>query len=337
MRTKKQPILPVTSPPAHVSPGSVGHYRAGLLKELQKFGSPSRQLTFWREEGGEPIQVVGLKFTISQEKAVSAIQILLDKTGYQGNRPGTEVCSSTFKWAGTLPILAVTYPEYFEAYGLSRKADGRFGTHQVEKALEALESLTRDWSVYYVRKHWKGKGKYRREVSDIIKVTRPLIVLTKVKAWKDLEREEERKVYAGQEVPEKGRFVGMQIEVSPLWVDGIHDFYVLKPKDLHNEIQEQYGQKRPPRTISLFIQLLLTKNKKIYRISWDNLIGKLWLNSYVERRHKKEAIALIREAIQVSIKLGYLTSYEEEITGNLLFVLNTEKCKRISSREPGER
>jgi hypothetical protein len=52
------------------------------------------------------------------------------------------------------------------------------------------------------------------------------------------------------------------IVISPLLVDQIETFYLLKPVTLHAEIRQLHGSKRTSRAVSLFIEWLLTKNRK---------------------------------------------------------------------------
>jgi len=313
-------------------------YKAGLHAELQKFGQSrgSEQLLLWQDEE-EPLSVTGLDLTVSEDKALSAIQILLHRTDYQGNRPGQEIHSQAFKWSGTLPVLAVTHSDFFEAYGLDRAGDGRYRGHQAEEALQALRSLAEQpRTVFYERKHWQGEGKARRQLSDIIEARAPLIKLTELTAYKDLEQDEAEQVKAGQELPDKIRATGLLIEPSPLLVDSIQDFYLLKPTTLHREIQQLLGSRRISKTDSLFLEWLLTKNTATVRIAKEKLIARLRLSKYIEQRHREIAEARIQEAVRVAKELGYLLDYQEDPTGTLLFELSPERCSRIKSQKPAK-
>lgn len=324
---------PATEQPRPIDPGLslVPTYRAGLYPELQKFGSSNRdrQLLLWQDED-EPTEITvssGLDLSVSEDKALSAIQILLDKTGYQGTGPGEEIHSSAFKWSGTLPRLSITYSQYFEAYGLAKAGDGQYKGHQEEEALDALRSLaaTRR-SVYYERKHWQG----RKQLSDIIRARRPLLTLTELTAYKDLEQEEAQQVRAGQEVEAKARARGLIIEPSPLLIDSIDSFFLLKPTTLHKEIQQLLGSRRISRTVSLFIEWLLTMDLATVKIGKAKLIDKLRLSSYIERRHKDEAEARLQESFQAAKELGYLLDYQEDpATGMMSFSLSPDRCSRV--------
>jgi len=314
-------------------------YKAGLYAELQKFGRSERdqQLSLWPPEPEETeVTVSGLDLTVSEEKALSAIQILLDRTNYQGNRPGVEVNSEAFHFRGILPKLAVTHSQYFEAYGLEKAGD-QYQGHQVQEALKALWSLaTTQRVIYYERKHWTGSSKNRRQLSDIIRVKAPLIKLTEITAYKDLEQEEAEIVKAGHDIPEKPRATGFLIEISPLLVDSIDDFFVLKPTKLHKEIQALYGGKRYSRSVSLFIQWLLTKNSRTVKISKDKLAERLRMDWYIKNRRRSELEVKLQEAFRVAKDLGYLMDYYEEATGRVVFQLNPKRCHRVNSRRTEE-
>lgn len=314
-------------------------YKAGLHAELQKFGSKERdrQLSLWPTEPEETEEAVsGLDLTVSEDKALSAIQILLYQTGYQGNRPGVVVDSEAFRFKGILPRLEVTYSQYFEAYGL-KKVGGRYKGHQVQEALEALRSLaTISRFIYYERKRWTGSGRNRRQVSDFIFAKTPLIKLTPIAACEGLEQEEAERFRAGYYIPENTRAIGLLIEVSPLLVDGIDNFYILKPTKLHKEIQELYGRKRYSKSVYLFILWLLTKNSDTVKISKEKLAERLRMDWYLKNRRRSELEAKLQEAFRVAKDLGYLLEYNEEATGRMVFRLNPKRCYRVNSKRVEE-
>lgn len=310
-------------------------YKAGMYAELQKFGSIERekQISLWPDttEGDEPVTVSGnWKLTVGEDKALCAIQKILAKTDYKGNRPGHEIVSNTWKWNGTLPVLAISYSEYFEAYGLERKGDGSYYGRQAEDAIEDLRTLaSRPQFTFYERKHWKN-GK---QLSDLIRAKAPPITLTELASWQDLEKEEVIEVKAGQEVPEKARARGLLIEPSVLLVDSIENFYLLKPANLHKDIQQLSGNKRVSGTSSLFISWLLTKDSPTVRIAKSKLIVILWLSGYIKDRHKDRAEVRLQEAFKAAKELGYLLDFQES-HGLYTFSLNPEQCSRVKKAPP---
>lgn len=310
-------------------------YRGGLYAELQKFGDKDRdrsvQLTLLPEEEPEELTFSsGLDLTVSEDKALSALQILLDRTDYQGQATSQPQYGGAFRWDEPLPVLMIRHSDYFQAYGLERKGDGSFYGHQAEEALEALRGLaSKPRAVYYQRKHRKGE----KVLTDIIKARSPLIKLTELTAYQDLDEDEASQVLAGEDLPKKIRANGLRVEISPLLVDSLDSFHILKPTRLHREIQDQVGGKRVSRAISLFIEWLLTKNAPKVKISESLLIQKLRLESYVQSRHREQAVARIQEAIKVAVDLGFLLDWEEEVSGMLSFRLNPERCSRVKGKK----
>lgn len=321
-----QPGAIIASTLAIERPGE--HYRAGMYAELQKFGDSKRdQLMLWpddqEQELPSPVTVTGLDLSVSEDRALSAIQILLDKTGYQGNRPVWRVQSAAYQGTYDLPTLAVTYPEYFEAYGLQRGPSGHFSRRSQTEALEALESLAQARHICY-RRRKVVKGK---ELFDVIRHTGPVVEITR--GWSDLVQEEADAVERGADLPERMR--GMVITVSPLVVEGLRTFFLLKPVELHNEIKQLRGSKGPaPRAVSLFIQWLLTLDKSTWQVGKETLIDRLRLSDLYHRQRKRGRVDnQIQEALETAKALGFLRAYQVEAQGLIKLTLNPERCRRI--------
>lgn len=313
------------------------YYRAGLYAELQKF-SPSddmRQLILGEEpETDISLERYGLDLTVSQMKALSAIQILLDRTDYKGNLPGDIVQDSGFKYEGLLPKLSMTFTEYYEAYGLT-KIRGQYQGRQATEALQALQSLAEDtWKLCYKVKRRKGKGKNSKLVYDVVRITTPLIIL--LEGYYDLKEEEADQIMSGQSLPLKRRSK-LAIEVSPLLVDQIDSFYLLKPTALYKEIQLLQPGKRPS-TINIdFIDWLLTKNYQTVKINKSTLTDRIRpLKKLKERRRSSELELKLQEALQTAKDLGYLLDFREEATGLLVMTLNPERCKKVKPKTEEE-
>ncbi len=154
-------------------------YPGSMYAELQKFGKTerqARQLTLTEElqqAGSEGVEITGLDLDGSQDKALSAIQLLLARTKYEGNLPGVYVSSPEYHWEGILPGLEFTVPEFLEAYGLEKNDKGAFPGRQRELALDALRSLCQPRRIVYKKPRWeKGKRLY-----DVVVVHKPLIEL----------------------------------------------------------------------------------------------------------------------------------------------------------------
>lgn len=308
-------------------------YRAGMQMELQKLGSSKReeQLSLW--EQAEDVQVTGtevsgLNLTVSEDKALSALQILLDRTDYKGNRPGEELHTETYQ--GKLPRLAVSYSDFFDAYGLK---PGRTGHHkQEQEALEALRSLAETKRrVYYTRHSYRGTGKNRRKVSDVVVWTAPVISLETVDVYRDLTDDEAARVQAGEDRP--GRKSGFVVTFSSLFSDQIETFHVLKPTTLHQEIRQLHQGKPAHRTLSLFVEWLLTLDKTPFNIGREKLVERLRLSDrYFRQRQKDRVETQISDAIETALALHYLTDCQQDATGMFTFHLNPERCTRVQAK-----
>ena len=306
------------------------YFKAGMELELQKFGKPEySQLLLGEDADIQQGDIsYGLELSETQDRALHAIQKLLDDTDYQGNLEGEEIRSIDFKWRGYIPTLSMTYTEYYEAYGLKPAGDGRYHGAQTQQALEALKSLmTTSYQMVYKRKVPKG-GKM---IIEAIRVTAP-IISSVGEAFQDITEEELEQVTAGQELPDR-RNTRIIITPSPIMLDRVHEgWYLLKPAGLHTEIQALYDGKRYPRAISLFIEWLLTLNKKDFKIGRDKLAVILRMDSLIRNRRRAEIDNRIREALDVAKNLEYLLSYEIQSTGRIDMKLNPERIKRIKSR-----
>lgn len=301
-------------------------YRAGMYAELQKFEDTkeTRQLLLSEEYSGDEgteVEVTGLDLSVSEDKAFSALQVLLDKTDYKGNLPGISIYLEDYKSSFVLPKLSMTFSEYLEAYGLQKSSSGRYSRAQRDDALRALESLTEPRRIVYERKYYKGKKK----VSAMVVARRPLIELQE--GYKELDESEARAIRDGQSNSQ--RVTKLVVKFTPLFVDEVDTFYLLKPVRLHQEIQEQTGKARSSRAVSLFIEWLLTKNTETVRIGRDDLATKVRLEYLIRQRKPALLRKRLDEAFQVAKDLGYLLDYQEDDFGMMKFTLNPERCRRV--------
>ena len=305
-------------------------YRAGMYAELQKFEdvSEDRQLLLSEVFAGEndtEIEVSGLDFSISEDKAFSAIQVLLDKTDYKGNEAPVFIHSEDYEGDYLLPRISMTFSEYLEAYGLKKSSSGRYSRGQREEALKALESLTQPRRIVYERKYFKdGKKK-----SDIHRATRPLISL--VEEYKELDELEAQAIRDGESNAQ--RVTKILVECSPLFVVAVDTFFLLKPVRLHDEIKELTGKSRISRSVSLFIEWLLTKDTKTVRIARDKLAKRMRLEYLISQRKTSLVNKRLDEAFDVAKDLGYLLDYQENDFQVMTFTLNPERCKRIEKKK----
>lgn len=316
------------------------YFRAGKWAELQKFGykDETKQLLLGEDSDlldmEQKVEVFGLALSVSEDKALHAIQKLLDQTGYRGNIPGEERQITAFKWQGYLPRLSTTYSEYYEAYGLSPAGDGRYHGAQAQEALLALKSLTETRRVCYKRDKWIGSGKDRRMDTDIIRATAPLITI--LEGFRDLDAKEAETILSGGDLPNK-RQTRLLIEPSALLVDQIDTFFLLKPTALHAEIQSLMPGKRYAPTIPRFISYLLTIDMPAPHISRSSLARTLRLDYLIDQRKPTALDKRIREALDIALELRYLLEYEIKPVSKkealIELRLNPEKCIGLKSNK----
>ena len=198
-------------------------HKEGMRPTLQKFQDRGTARQLLLTEGGfqdgpdleKEIEVSGLNFSVSQYRAVTALNYLLDQTDFEGNGPPRpEQPYEHFRWRGRLPVLRITYSDFFEAYGLERQTDGGLRCHQSEVALDALRSLSEPWRVCYTKQN-RRKDRNGNPLYDAVVTKAPLIRLTKF--YKDVPEAEAATLRGGNDLDP--RVNSLLIEFSPLWVD----------------------------------------------------------------------------------------------------------------------
>lgn len=311
------------------------YYKAGMELELQKFGNTKISQLLLGEDADiqqETTLSYGVNLTKPQERALHAIQKLLDKTEYRGNLPGVERTSIDFHWRGHIPTLSFTPTEYFQAYELKPAGDGRYRGKSAQEAIEGLKGLINvSHHVVYDRVSYKN-GKKTREA---IRVTTPLITAVG-EAFQNITEEELEQVRAGKELSGK-RTTKIVITPSPLLLDRIKDWYLLKPATLFSEIQALYPGKKYPNEVHLFIEWLLTLDMRSLNVSRDKLALTLRMDKLIEHRQRSRIDKKIGEALEVALELGYLLSYEVQPTGLIELKLNPERVKRIGMKRKGRK
>lgn len=309
-------------------------YKAGMHLEKQKFKNvrQARQLLLseadlTEEEMEREVEVSGLNLTVGEDRALSALQILLNSSDYQGNLPSRDIKSKQWESLRTSPAQAFTWPEYFEAYGL-KKMGGQYKGEKVENAKRDLNSLaTKAQRLVYKRRRWiTDKGK-RKQVFDVVVWKGTLIQL--LEGYEGLERTEASQVEAGQTV--KARKHKVAVVFNPIFIDGILDYFLLKPVNLHQEIKAITGKQTSPVT-TRFICYLLTLDITPLPIAREKLIERLRLDYLLKERQKSRVEKILQEAFYVAKQAGFLLDYGQDEYGLLKFYLNPERCSRLKNR-----
>ena len=313
------------------------YFRASMHTEQQKFSlnTNSRQLILGEDIDSLETISYGLDLTESQDRALHTIQRLLAESGYQGDGQ-IALNSADFNiYDSYLPYLSMSWTDFYQAYGLEPAGDGSYHGAQVTQAKEALESLTEmRWLIYK-----KPSGKYDKDgkpLYDFIKVKKPLIHLQYGYSYHDITEEDIKKIFSGQKLSKEkedgSRVTNILLLPSPILIDEIDSYYLLKPSRLHDEIKALYPGKRPSKYNSLFIELLLTLDLSVWKIGKEMLARKLNMDSLIKARQKSRMDKRIQEALKTAKELNFLLDYDEDATGLLTLRLNPERCKRVRAK-----
>ena len=252
--TNKPGLLEVKSPET-VSPTAEttdsGSYRVPMHLDLQSFVSekslkkPEQIELFSGFEAKDSDIKIGLShLSEAGSNALDAVKKLIARYSFVGNRETKEILSNFYGITMPLryPRIEISKSEYYEAYGLERDSRGWFGGAKVlQTALKGLLELTETQHMLITRKRWKEKGSSREEVTDILRIHSPLIMV--IEGYEGLTSKEAERVEAGKEIAKDSFLV---IELSPVFILDSDDYYLLRRLNKEKVIKSLAG--RSPRT-----------------------------------------------------------------------------------------
>ena len=202
----------------------------------------------------------GIILSVSEHKALFAIQKMLDKTNYEGNTEPFESRAelNTFNYSGNVPRITFTPAEYLKAYGLEKKLTSRgfmeYSSNERKAALEALQILAdKKFRIVYKRKTYYGKGK---SVIDRIETDSTLLRI--YKGYFGLTQKEDEMLDNGSDEKVDNKAL-ICVEVCPLLVDQIDKYFILLDPNLHTIAKELTGKKKQSKYPALFINWLTVK------------------------------------------------------------------------------
>jgi len=176
----------------------------------------------------------GVDLSLSESRALFAIQKMLAKTNYEGNAEPIELQAhqSSFNYTGRLPRITFTPAQFLEAYGLEKRKTSRgymeYSNSERTAALGALQNLSiRIFKIVYKRKTFiKGEA----IKIDRIETVAPLIrILT---GYFGLTAEEDKNLDNGVAINVDNKLV-IGVEVCPVIVDQIDSYFILLDPHLH--------------------------------------------------------------------------------------------------------
>jgi hypothetical protein len=265
-------------------------YRAGVYLELQRFYNPGKKNR-------------GLKFSVAELRALSALTALLDRHNYKGTEAPLEIKKKDFADMEA-PVLTFRWKEYLQLfYGTSQ-----FWGQQPDTAKEALRTIPKtEGTIAYYRRKGRDPNK-RKFIID----HHPLI---KVKT------ESKKRV---------------TVAYHPIFIDNIYSFHTWKPINLYHIVADFLHTYKVKKAVILFLEWLMTKNTSHYNdIHKSDLIKRLWLwETWEDMRQKTRVERTLAQCFETARMLGFLKS---EVTvddfGKYHFELNEARCSRIKIKE----
>ena len=260
----------------------------------------------------------GLDLSLSESRALFAIQKMLAKTNYEGNADPVELLAyqSSFNYTGRLPRITFTPAQFLEAYGLGKRKSSRgymeYSSAERANAFAALQSLSRRiFKIVYKREIFK-KGK--ETIVDRIETEAPLLRI--YKGYFGLTADEDKNLDNGDAVTVDNKLL-VGVEVCPVIVDQIDSYFVLLDPHLHTRTKELTAKKKQSKYIDLFIKWIVfqvemqrrskTSGAEI-KIGVEKLAVTLRMYNLIEQYQISKVKGILEECFVVGRGLGLIES-----------------------------
>ena len=285
-------------------------YKVALPLDQQAFVSneslsPKEQMELFNNEHAQMddrLKIAGLDhLSDAAFNALEAVKKLLAKTDYEGNTESEEINSKTFGRI-TPPRLQIKKSEYFEAYGLEKDpVKGYTGSDKLHRAIQGLFDLTYTQHLLIRQRVWIG----REARNDLLKIHSPLITI--IEGYELLTDREADAVEAGEEIGKDSRLV---IELSPVFVLGLDNYFLLRRYDKRDTIKALAGSSSPLRQkLYRFTNWLEELDMASVPIKADNLAriaGYTWM---VKKRERTRLADKIEELLELAKDGGWLLDW----------------------------
>jgi len=334
-------------PPETVSPTAEttdsGSYRVPMHLDLQSFVSekslkkPEQIELFSGFEAKDSDIKIGLShLSDAGFNALEAFKKLIARYSFVGNRETKEILSNFYGITMPLryPRIEISKSEYYEAYGLVRDSRGWFGGAKVlQTALKGLLELTETQHMLITRKRWKEKGSSREEVTDILRIHSPLIMV--IEGYEGLTSKEAERVEAGKEIAKDSFLV---IELSPVFTLDIDNYYLVRRLNKEKVIKSLAG--RSTKTYSQLFKLtnwLEQRGIERLEIGIKRLAEVTGLEYYIESRHTTKLIDRLKELMRLATEgeTKWLLSWSYA-NKKFTLELNPELCRRLKKKSNGK-
>ena len=284
--------------------------RVTMHSEKLKFGrlpdpkAPSlsdqvRDSSLVAEAGREHIESIGFELSYAQARALFAVQILLDRTDFNGNvKPVRPQQAGRYHFQGDLPVLEVKTPEFLDAYGVKKARLGRrfeYSRQARRVAVNALRDLSED---KYLLVYEKSASKRSRN-QVFVEALGPLVSVT----WLN-----------------KGR--RLRTVPNPVLVDQIDSYYILKPENLFDLVPDKDLVK--VRFLEWLLyhanhnrrDLISGKGSTIeVRMQSEVVAHQLRIAGLLKARKRKQLRAKLTALYEFGKRVGYLRSFKVDQPG----------------------
>ncbi len=231
---------------------------------------------------------VGFKLTAAQEKALHAVQVLLDDTGYEGNRPPVKAQRRQYRLERTLPVLRVKSSEFLKQYGVRKLKTTKgcvFSPGARRVAMNALRDLRTDLHVIIYEKTLPGR-KQKVRVEDVA----PLLHLRFLNGGRTIE-----------------------ITPNPVLVDQIDTYFALRPRDFY----EHLSTLSP--TEARFVSMIYSEMEVHRRIAHGKGGSSWTIRLTVETLAKKLRVdSLLRSRKKAVLRKKLVNLYDKGVKAGLL-------------------
>ncbi|MBB63432.1 MAG: hypothetical protein CMO81_00020 [Waddliaceae bacterium] len=261
------------------------------------------------------IERFGIDLSDTESRMIEAILHGFTLTSYKGNlesKPKEEILQEsyegkqppTFKYIEQLPRLRATQSDILEWAGINKNSIAA-----KVRALEALTTLGRKQYCFF----------YDRLAFDENRMP----MQDRHGKWKKEEVIAVDTLFTIKEVRDQGKGALQYYEIipSPLFLDQRDSYFLLVPNNWREEVRTLYGNKKASSYTFRLLMFLRyqyevkrrsTNISPPYEIRWSpkEIATAINMPSSVVERNRNRMNTLLEDAYEVSIRLGYLNSYE---------------------------
>lgn len=257
------------------------------------------------------IEYQGINFSGITDRVFRGIQKLLNDSCYRSNI-GKWIRASTPSWIFNpkLPIFKFTLPELYDACGMRKYHTARgkmeYSGKEVQLIIRGLKELTQKTHfIYYTRKHWEK----REKEEDVIRLVTPVLNIKWI--WEGIEHDE---------YPKGRKVSSIKVIPSPILIDQLEDYHVLRPAKLHSEVKKKFPTDKGY-TVKLIDFLFVQAREKkfktplIIEMNYKEIGAKLGMDGYIKRRQWNMMRQSLTKIYSRTQELGYLLDYKTDKKG----------------------